>query len=146
MKDQGFFKPARETLARVWWPEAIMRIPWKMDIHSNVCVFRVQHKRDATKHLLRVRYPTSLCLSLISKTVEHEDRQNSVNNCKGLCVFRCDNFLPTFRFSSNAKPLNSKFDVLMKMFLFLAVSYMYTLCKSFAKNPSSKICVIIIHS
>lgn len=84
--------------------------------------------------------------SLAKQWKQHEDRQNSVNNCKGLCVFRCDNFLPSFRFSSNAEPLNSKFDVLMKMFLFLAVSYMYTLCKSFAKNPSSKICVIIIYS
>lgn len=73
--------------------------------------------------------------SLAKQWKQHEDRQNSVNNCKGLCVFRCDNFLPTFRFSSNAKPLNSKFDVLMKMFLFLAVSYMYTLYV----NPLQKI-------
>lgn len=78
--------------------------------------------------------------SLAKQWKQREDRQNSVNNCKGLCVFRCDNFVPTFRFPRmrNLWIRNDDSTFLMKMFLFLAVfldvkGFLYS---RFCKNPN----------
>lgn len=110
MKDQGFFKPACETLASVRWPEAIMRIPWKMDIHSNVYIHVscIQHKHVMQRNTC---YQSAIQLLSVYPSLAKQWKQHwridkiPVNNCNGLFVFRCDNFAPHFSFFCQCKNL-----------------------------------------